>query len=374
MDEVERFFSGSIPASLAKSHGHAFPPVAPALVVLKHKAHSEEKVSKNGLQKTVHIVVKNSPFYLTLGLSPGSSKIDLNQVAFEPTLMYDCDGNKEVDYVRVRPYEFKAVPNENGTQVEVELRIKVLTSQHEDMLFKVKIQGQNPISKEDIVGLSVITSPIKVISKPEQLKKKSKESKKRSLTDMLVDTVQRIEKKQEEQQQLIAKLMSQQSEIFVPDGNKKQKVDDTLGWELNELFQTRDQPILESNCEETQELCDPKDKSVPEFEEAFANLIRSYNQMTPEEKPETIRKLIRNSSTRDTERLSELLDLFWTEGLQKELGGRSRRDQMSTSMLKDDRCNCSDCPHKVELERIDEFYREFLSTGGNASGFGVPGF
>lgn len=375
MDEVARFFSGSVPASLMKSH--AFPPVAPALVVLKHKAHSEEKISKNGLQRTVHIVVKNSPFYLTLGLSPGSSnKVDLNQVAFEPTLMYDCEGSKEVDYVRVKPYEFKAVPNETGNEVEVELRIKVLTSQHEDMLFKVKIQGQNPMTKEDIPGLSVITSPIKVISKPEQLKKKNKESKKRSLTDMLVETVQRIEKKQEEQQQLISKLMTQQSEILVQDSHKKQKVDELMGWELNEMLPSEQrEQITDLVCEETQEGCEVKGKSIPDFEDAFANLIRAYNQMSPEEKPEIIRKLIRNSSTRDTERLSELLDLFWTEGLQKELGGRSSsRDRISTTMMNEDGCNCLECPHKQELERIDEFYKEFLSTGVNSSVLGVSGY
>lgn len=93
--------------------------------------------------------------------------------------------------------------------------------------------------------------------------------------------------------------------------------------------------------------------------------------MQPEEKPETIRKLIRNSSTRDTERLSELLDLFWTEGLQKEpsYGSRPKERPAVIGGSKDAGCNCPDCPHRQELERIDEFYKEFLSTGVNMPGF-----
>jgi len=100
------------------------------------------------------------------------------------------------------------------------------------------------------------------------------------------------------------------------------------------------------------------------------NLIRSYQGMKQEEKPETIRRVIRNSSTRDTERLSELLDLFWTEGLLKE---RSFTRQPGTSVQTHDHtnngeaCQCPDCPHKVELERIDEilqripFHWSFIS-------------
>jgi len=111
--------------------------------------------------------------------------------------------------VKVKPMDFKATPSENGQQLQVELRIKVLTSQHEDMLFRVKVQGFHPLSREELPGISVVTPPIKVISKPEQLKKKQP-SKKRTVSDMLVETMIRIEKKQEEQQQLLDKMMKQQ--------------------------------------------------------------------------------------------------------------------------------------------------------------------
>jgi len=348
MEEVTRFFSGSVPLGETLSRHLPYNLSQPQLILLSQKSHSEEIISKNGLQKTVHIVVKNSPFHIQLGLAnPNTSKIDFNQIAFEAFLIYDCDGDKEVDFVKVKPMEFKSTPSENGHLLDTELRIKVLTSQHEDLLFKVKIVGSNPITREEVPGLSVMSSPIKVISKPEQLKKKQP-SKKRSVTDMLVDTINRIERKQEEQQKLIERLIHQQTEPTMNASiDKRQKIEHAPWEELT--IQTPNQK---------------SEKTGPEFEEAFTNLIKSYNSMKPEEKPETVRKLIRNSSTRDTERLSELLDLFWSEGLQKELGNRPNRDRvLHSTVVKDvDGCSCTECPHKLELERIDEFYKEFLSA------------
>jgi hypothetical protein len=203
---------------------------------------------------------------------------------------------------------------------------------------------------------------VKVISKPEQLKKRLP-SKKRTLSDMLVDTVMRIEKKQEEQQKLLENMMKQSSSA-----EKRQRSDADMQLALWESMPSSE-PSKEMICPESSK----KEEKSLDFEEAFVALMKAYNAMPAEEKPETIRKLIRNSSTRDTERLSELLDLFWTEGLQREpaFGTKSNnRDRLSVaSSSRDDGCSCSNCPHKQELERIDEFYKEFLSTG-----VAVPGF
>jgi hypothetical protein len=102
----------------------------------------------------------------------------------------------------------------------------------------------------------------------------------------------------------------------------------------------------------------------PDFEEAFVNLLKAYSSIKSEEKPETIRKVMRSTSIRDTEKLSELLDLLWTEGLQKEpsfANNSKSRDRMGI-VIRDSSCPV-DCPHKLELERIDEFYKEFLNAG-----------
>lgn len=110
-----------------------------------------------------------------------------------------------------------------------------------DMFFKVKIQGQDPVSKQEIPNLKVITAPIKVISKPEQLKKRqtgsapiqtntilpptitpapvattsnpnitvtTSNSKKRTVNDLVIEAVTRIEKQQYEQTSALDKILS----------------------------------------------------------------------------------------------------------------------------------------------------------------------
>jgi len=346
MEEVASFFGDSVNTSpLLQSNTYSLVPSK--LTIVKHKAHSEEIVSKNGLQHPLHIIVKNSPYHLQIGGLSGQ-KVDFTKIAFEAFLLYDTDGLKEVDYVKVKPMDFKSSPIENGRYLDVELRIKVLTSQHEDMLFKVRIQGYNPISRDEIPGMTLLTPSIKVISKPEQLKKKQP-SKKRSLTDMLVETVSRIEKKQEEQQRLIERMMHQQTEQ-ASTIDKKQKVED-LPWGTL--------PELHVGGEKND------NKQLVDFEDAFVNLIKAYSGMQSQDKSETIRRVIRNSSSKETERLSEIIDLFWTEGLRKEPSfvKKSQGHKISTSILHQDGCSCVECPHKQELERIDEFYKEFLSSG-----------
>jgi len=372
--EVASFFSGSIPLS-QQNHQHStssqlnFPPLSPQIFLIGQKTHCEEIISKNGIQKTVHTVVKNSPFHFTLGIT-GSG--DFNRIAFDAFLVYD-EGNKEVDYVKVKPIDFKANPLEDGSQLECEARIKVLTSHHEDLLFKLRIQGFSPSTKEEISGTMIYTFPIKVISKPEQLKKRPP-SKKRTLTDMLVETITRIEKKQEEQQALIERVLNQQlvssvsnpppAPAVVDQSSKKFKHD--MFWEA---LTDNDSKNSKENSKEKE-----KDKDALDFEHAFVGMLKSYTGMTQEEKPETIRKIIRNSSSRETERLSELLDLFWTEGLLKERSfGRNVNANsnviVSGNSMENEGCSCSDCPHKVELERIDDFYKEFLQTGISLPGF-----
>ena len=299
----------------------------------------------------------------------------------------------KVDFVKVKPMEFKATASENGQLLDCECRIKVLTSQHEDSLFRIRIIGSNPITHEEIPGLRIVSGSIKVISKPEQLKKKQGTNKKRTLTDMLIETVTRIEKKQEEQQKLIERIIQQQSDQVNVIQDKKQKQNNVqITQEITATPTTVQTPIINNNTTILANVVPPvttsptpittplqneflfnpltiqqeqqqqEIKKVNDFEEAFIQLIRSFTTMKPEERPEMIRKIIRTSSTRDTERLSELLDLLWTEGLQKDYG---RRDRIVHNSNQEEGCTCLDCPHKSELERIDLFYKEFLSTGSS---------
>lgn len=78
--------------------------MAPRLAVIKQNALAEEKVVKNGTTQVVKIVVKNSPFYLALGIGsvfshPDSTislynQLDVRQFTFDARLVYDEAENK----------------------------------------------------------------------------------------------------------------------------------------------------------------------------------------------------------------------------------------------------------------------------------------
>lgn len=150
------------------------------------------------------MVVKNTPFTITLQLMDPSLKF--TQVTADVQLVYDCPTLKEVDFVKLKPMDFKLKPNEEGDQLIAEIRIKVLTSQLEDMFFRVRMALLDPRNNQEISpALTVLSDPIRVVSKPDQVKKKIKK-RKRAPTDNLMDTLARIEVQQKEQQRLLKRL------------------------------------------------------------------------------------------------------------------------------------------------------------------------
>lgn len=100
MEDVARFFSGSVPASQSSSNSNN------QLYIISQKTHTEETISRNGIPKHIHLVIKNSPFNITIG-SLSNNSVDFNRIAFEASLLYD-EGGKEVDYVKSKPVEFKS--------------------------------------------------------------------------------------------------------------------------------------------------------------------------------------------------------------------------------------------------------------------------
>eukprot|EP00026_Physarum_polycephalum_P007920 Phypoly_transcript_07991.p1 GENE.Phypoly_transcript_07991~~Phypoly_transcript_07991.p1 ORF type:complete len:371 (+),score=73.85 Phypoly_transcript_07991:117-1229(+) len=175
------------------------------LIIAEQTCLLEEKFSKNGVQKNVHVVVKNTPFTITLALLDKQS-INFNQFSADVQLVYDCPTLKEVDFVKLKPMEFKLKPSDEGDQLAVELRIKVLTSQLEDMFFRVRMAVIDPRTQQEVSPQYIVFShPIRVVSKPDQVKKKIKK-RKRAPTDNLMDTLTRIEAQQKEQQRLLKKL------------------------------------------------------------------------------------------------------------------------------------------------------------------------
>lgn len=152
------------------------------LFILKQTSLSEDTVVDGGVSKVIHTVVKNSPFAILVGQGPEGAAgpittpfINFNDYTVNCVLIYDTSENKPVDFIKNEPICFKPTVHNDGATLHIEAKLKVLTSKHEDMNFKVliKLLPLNPIIT---APLEIASRPIKVISKPEQIKKRRKGS------------------------------------------------------------------------------------------------------------------------------------------------------------------------------------------------------
>lgn len=318
----------------------------PRLIISRHDSPGEERHTRGGVARTVHVVVKNTVLPLHLQLNGAPPDVNFFSFSVDAVLLYDTEGDveKEVDFLKVKPFSSKYVVGDSGARATVELKIKCLTSQHEDSFFRAKLIALDPRTGQPFQpSIFALSEPIKVISKPEQLKKR-KIAKKRTLTDMLVETVARIEQQQQTQAALIERLTE-----AALHGTRKPTVAAAAAAGAAgamEVSEGTSQPAPPPA---------PAAEQPVEFEVAFSHFLASYHALPSEERAEKIRRLVRAGSSSDTEKLRELIDLFTTEGLNQPPPGADGSNPGAS-------CQCAACPHRAELLKIDDFYKEFLSS------------
>eukprot|EP01104_Vermistella_antarctica_P017194 TRINITY_DN6055_c0_g1_i1.p1 TRINITY_DN6055_c0_g1~~TRINITY_DN6055_c0_g1_i1.p1 ORF type:complete len:441 (+),score=109.02 TRINITY_DN6055_c0_g1_i1:195-1517(+) len=338
-----------------------------SLQIIEHDAIGRERFARNGVMKDVHVVVKNHPFRVKIQLAgsllPNGSTILPHQIGLEVSLLYDTDSLKEVDYVRVKPLDYRLHVNDDGSTTTVESRIKVLTSQLEDMFFRLCIRGVDAQTGELLPGLDVLTGALKVISKLEQAKLSGKKAppkpraKKRPVNEILCDALGRIEKQQLEHQTLLAQLLQARN-----------------GGDGSSVVSLSAPPVVGSQVSKQLTLVSGRtEEERPPFEEAFSTLVEAYKLVSEDERPSKIRKVIHNTSARDLEKVSELMDLFLAHGLQKDVGGKASDSVAPASSSSNysggsaqlaDHGPCSDqCEHRKELEKMYQIYNDFFFNG-----------
>jgi hypothetical protein len=105
------------------------------------------------------------------------SSINLHEVKLYARLYYDNDyvqdfsELKPVDFVTQEPLKYRTFVSDQGDKATVELRIFVLSSQHEDSLFRVKI---GLVDLPSNTTYEITSAPIKCLSKPSLVNKKPK--------------------------------------------------------------------------------------------------------------------------------------------------------------------------------------------------------
>eukprot|EP01089_Gocevia_fonbrunei_P004217 TRINITY_DN1422_c0_g1_i4.p1 TRINITY_DN1422_c0_g1~~TRINITY_DN1422_c0_g1_i4.p1 ORF type:complete len:341 (-),score=65.72 TRINITY_DN1422_c0_g1_i4:354-1376(-) len=272
----------------------------PKLVVTSQESLEQEIVSKNGIQKNVHAVIKNQPFKMIIDLEEANAHLNFRLCSLGATLVYDTEKAKAVDFVRKNPLEYETTIAENqlgiAATVTVLMRLSVLSSQHEDMFFRVRFN-----LKCDKLNLCVLSDPIKVVSKPAQLKKnKEPRKRKRTPNDSINETLARIETQQREQQALISSLVQSIK------SNPTQSL----------INNSADLPNKRLKLAKTEK--DSEDTSI-DFEQHLKGLIQAFNFIPLEQRHQIIRNVMTNCSSENHERLSEVIDCLWVEGLQKQV-------------------------------------------------------
>jgi hypothetical protein len=321
------------------------------LIIEKQESLAQDKFTKNGCTKELHVVAKNIPFSLHV-----ASSVNLNEHPLHAALCYDFENEsdqKEVETLKCTPLEYIAHVSDSGEKANVEIRIAVLSSQHEGANFRIKLSVKDPRTSKLV---HVFTSPLKVISKRNQVKKMLERKEithveplpppKRTSSDTITEALHRLEEQQREQAKLLQQLVGQKKGL---------------------------KSSSEFNFAAPAAIPDPEDM---DFDAAFLKFLNTYKKIPAEERPNKVRKLLKTSPHQDSQTLSEFVNIYSCEVL----AGATEQNFIQTFHSMDmpaaaghtsehpsDCCNCTECPHKKQLERMDDFYSEFIFDDSDPS-------
>jgi len=304
----------------------------PELFVISQESLAKQVQAKNGIPRDVHMVVKNTPFNIALAFGnyprTPQEKIDFGRCSIGVDVYYDSENpneGKRVNLLTSKPCEYRIhLSDKKIDEAILEVRLKVLTSQHEDMLFRLQVTVTDDVRKQTFITTS---SAIKVVSKPDQVRRMNGEKpKKRPQSDAVSDTLERIEERQKQQQALLQNIF-RTAEIFQqhqppPPQQQQQQI-------LVEL------PQIEHKNEEMS------------FEHSFTYCLKKFSEIPQDERPSKIRKMVSGSTNRDARNISEFVDLITTESYIK------------TSDVKTE-------PETVHLSQSSEYNSLSLSSSENS--------
>eukprot|EP01130_Rhizamoeba_saxonica_P003054 TRINITY_DN1325_c0_g1_i4.p1 TRINITY_DN1325_c0_g1~~TRINITY_DN1325_c0_g1_i4.p1 ORF type:complete len:393 (+),score=67.56 TRINITY_DN1325_c0_g1_i4:393-1571(+) len=339
-----------------------------------------EKISKNGENISVHYVVKNSPFNLIAKVKDNEYNFASNKISCE--LLYDLPGNKNVEFISKKPIEFVANPTPTGHECNIEVRVKVLTTQCEGSLFLIRVR----VHASDGSYIEGITDSIKAVSKPEQIRrkialrdgtdiKKNTRRKKRTRSDELIESLQSIQYVQNKQSEVLNSLCQYLGNMN-PSGfplmnnanvslNVSQNVQSTNS-DTRPAFTIDNSITIDHKVQPTMSYYQvPQKETEDPLQVAYQNLVNAYNQVDPAERPLKMRKIFQD----DTSSIKEELTKSFASNVEP-VGSVFDSSSLSfndpyymTDNLTTitDSCYCPTCPARKELDQINNFYMDFLT-------------
>ncbi|KYQ92973.1 putative transcriptional regulator [Tieghemostelium lacteum] len=181
--------------------------------------------------KQIHVVVKNTPFGITLRTND-INRLNFHNYVVKATLLYDSDPPKYVDFIHNEPLQYVATVSEDGSEVTVDVKVGILSSQHQGSLFIVVLYityvntpspsnnepipnilsqiGNNSIHSLSLQNLCAVSHPIRIVSKVDHVKKEGIPIlKKKTFHEILTDKLKKLQKSQEHQSKWIKNLYDQ---------------------------------------------------------------------------------------------------------------------------------------------------------------------
>jgi hypothetical protein len=108
------------------------------------------------------------------------------------------------------------------------------------------------------------------------------------------------------------------------------------------------------------------------FQKAFKQFLSSYERLDDIDKPAKMRKVMRNVSTRETPNIEEMFSIVGAEnadpfilmGANVSNNNNNNNNNNNGNPNGVAECHCVDCPYKLEVAKMDEFYTEMLTNPG----------
>jgi len=243
----------------------------PSFYIERQESLAYDKFSKNGNSVDLHLVAKNIAFVIHV-----TSSFDLNLYPPSAKLIYYGNEEKEVDAVKSTPIEIVSHVDDTGFKAAIEVKVGVLSSQHEGAYFQVKFSTRDPVTGLPILEYS---QPIKVISKRNQVKK-IMERKQQALNS--------------------AEAHSPKSPTSPTPSTKRPLATDSVTEHLLRLEQQQQaqfailqQLLLERDVQPIKRPVSIPDPDDMDFEAAFNNFLNTFKKVPSEERATKIRRVMK---------------------------------------------------------------------------------
>lgn len=211
-----------------------------------------EKFSQDGVNRNIHLVSKTHSFQILLF----SKEHNLENASFLAELFYDGDSvEKLVQLSKSSPLSYKAIAL-SKEEALIEARIHVLSSQHQDSFFRIKITVK--LDSEKIC--TVLTEAIRALSKTSLIPKLTGQS-----------------------------MVGQKRKSFISTPTTTTTSND--GDILNLIRELQEQQIQQRKALELL-LQDRMVDNHDHFEFAFISLMKAFHNLSPEERSSKVQKVL----------------------------------------------------------------------------------